>query len=278
MSVLSAYQETVGLSEAVVAGAAGILGTLEDVSPRLLHRPKSETPGVPSHHCPRTAQGGLRAKTSERGRPDTRTYCTLQVPYSVLMSLALVCWVCCWCSWWLVCWAWCWCCWRCVVASTVNLRLDEVLVEGYGPFRSATVYPLRARGLRIVSGLNEDSSGSDSNGAGKTSLVMAPLWALTGSTDSRVPGSTYKGWVWGSGFVGPLGCTLCGRVKAAGAEPVAEAEAEAEAEKTIGRRFFMAPSCSSWVRLSCMPCAVLCWVLLWCAVLCWAVGRGGRAG
>ena len=33
--------------------------------------------------------------------------------------------------------------------------------------------------------MNADESGADSNGAGKTSLVAAPLWALTGEMLSR---------------------------------------------------------------------------------------------
>eukprot|EP00850_Spirogloea_muscicola_P000240 SM000001S04642 [mRNA] locus=s1:1465793:1468555:+ [translate_table: standard] len=39
---------------------------------------------------------------------------------------------------------------------------------------------LARTGIRIVTGMNKDTSGSSSNGAGKTYLVMAPLWALTG--------------------------------------------------------------------------------------------------
>lgn len=46
-------------------------------------------------------------------------------------------------------------------------------------------YPLLARGLRIISGEVHTESGADSNGAGKTSLVTAPLWALTGDTLAR---------------------------------------------------------------------------------------------
>ena len=36
-----------------------------------------------------------------------------------------------------------------------------------------------------MSGHNADDSGSSSNGAGKTSLISAPLWALTGSLMAR---------------------------------------------------------------------------------------------
>jgi hypothetical protein len=53
------------------------------------------------------------------------------------------------------------------------------------PLREATQYQLRDLGLRVVSGRNEDDEGADSNGAGKTALVMAPLWAITGRSDAR---------------------------------------------------------------------------------------------
>ena len=36
-----------------------------------------------------------------------------------------------------------------------------------------------------MTGRNEDDQGSESNGAGKSALVMAPLWALTGKSDAR---------------------------------------------------------------------------------------------
>jgi hypothetical protein len=36
-----------------------------------------------------------------------------------------------------------------------------------------------------VTGCNEDEAAADSNGAGKSALVMAPLWALTGRSDAR---------------------------------------------------------------------------------------------
>ncbi len=47
------------------------------------------------------------------------------------------------------------------------------------------MYPLQGRSLRLVTGRNEDEAAADSNGAGKTALVMAPLWALTGRSDAR---------------------------------------------------------------------------------------------
>lgn len=36
-----------------------------------------------------------------------------------------------------------------------------------------------------VEGGSEVAGGVDSNGAGKTALVMAPLWAITGDVDTR---------------------------------------------------------------------------------------------
>jgi hypothetical protein len=57
-------------------------------------------------------------------------------------------------------------------------------------------YPLRERGARIVVGRTAgmgDSGGGvvagGSNGAGKSALVMAPLWALSGETDARPEGN-----------------------------------------------------------------------------------------
>lgn len=37
----------------------------------------------------------------------------------------------------------------------------------------------------MLTGRNMDDDGSQSNGSGKSSLVMAPLWALTGRSDAR---------------------------------------------------------------------------------------------
>lgn len=46
-------------------------------------------------------------------------------------------------------------------------------------------YSLGDRGLRVISGRNVDDTGADSNGTGKSSLVMAALWCLTGRSDAR---------------------------------------------------------------------------------------------
>jgi hypothetical protein len=42
---------------------------------------------------------------------------------------------------------------------------------------------VQGRGLQVLVGCNLDDEGSDSNGAGKTALAMAPLWVLTGKLD-----------------------------------------------------------------------------------------------
>ena len=55
--------------------------------------------------------------------------------------------------------------------------------------REASTYDLTQRGFCVVTGRNEDDQGSESNGAGKSALVMAPLWALTGKSDARVEAS-----------------------------------------------------------------------------------------
>jgi hypothetical protein len=63
--------------------------------------------------------------------------------------------------------------------EAADVELEYLELEGYGPFRDRVRYRLGARGVRVVSGCNEDDAGADSNGAGKSALVMAPLWALT---------------------------------------------------------------------------------------------------
>ena len=59
--------------------------------------------------------------------------------------------------------------------------------------REGIEYNLGDRGLRVVSGRNADDSGADSNGTGKSSLVMAALWCLTGRSDARTMASSFTG-------------------------------------------------------------------------------------
>jgi hypothetical protein len=44
--------------------------------------------------------------------------------------------------------------------------------------QTRTSYPLASRGLVAITGRNDDDDSSESNGAGKTSLVTALLWAM----------------------------------------------------------------------------------------------------
>ena len=45
-------------------------------------------------------------------------------------------------------------------AVTTNLVLDNITVEGFGPFRDSITYPLKDRGLVLLRGSNRDG-GSD---------------------------------------------------------------------------------------------------------------------
>ncbi|KAG7352086.1 SMC domain containing protein [Nitzschia inconspicua] len=65
-----------------------------------------------------------------------------------------------------------------------DLKLNQIKVHGFGPFRESITYPLYNRGLVLLRGLNSEA-GPDSNGSGKSSLAMATLWALTGTLDAR---------------------------------------------------------------------------------------------
>lgn len=76
--------------------------------------------------------------------------------------------------------------------GSVVLSFKVVEVEGYFSFCGTHRYNLGQRGLVVLTGHVEGASvegdsrtGMDSNGAGKTALVMAPLWALTGDVDAR---------------------------------------------------------------------------------------------
>ncbi|KAL0033719.1 hypothetical protein WJX77_002381 [Trebouxia sp. C0004] len=73
------------------------------------------------------------------------------------------------------------------------VQLDEMELEGYGPFRESCTYDLTNRGFCVITGRNEDDQGAESNGAGKSALVMAPLWALTGKSDARNEGGSGRG-------------------------------------------------------------------------------------
>ncbi|CAI7860884.1 unnamed protein product [Closterium sp. NIES-53] len=76
---------------------------------------------------------------------------------------------------------------RLMHSTSAHVCLDAVHLSGFGPFLAPTSYPLASRGIVLLCGRNEVAGGAagDSNGAGKTSLAMAALWALTGSMDAR---------------------------------------------------------------------------------------------
>ena len=76
----------------------------------------------------------------------------------------------------------------------VSLSFSAVELEGYFSFIEPQRYDLQDRGLVVVTGQIQSAAGeaskpadgaAESNGAGKTALVMAPLWALTGDVDAR---------------------------------------------------------------------------------------------
>ncbi|GJP35138.1 hypothetical protein CLOM_g19653, partial [Closterium sp. NIES-68] len=80
--------------------------------------------------------------------------------------------------------------------STSGERDEAARVSAFGasewlwPLPRPGVLPLASRGIVLLCGRNDDSSGAaaDSNGAGKTSLAMAALWGLTGDMDARPEG------------------------------------------------------------------------------------------
>lgn len=70
----------------------------------------------------------------------------------------------------------------------VSVAFQSVRLRDYGCFRGTTTYPLDRRGVVAVVG-----DGPASNGVGKSTLVMAALWALTGRGDARPVGSVDRG-------------------------------------------------------------------------------------
>ena len=74
-------------------------------------------------------------------------------------------------------------------ASSVDLKLYDVSIRNFGPFREEQRYPLGGRGLVWVRGRVEAQAGGG-NGAGKSSLFSAVLWALTGQLENRPGGES----------------------------------------------------------------------------------------
>lgn len=62
------------------------------------------------------------------------------------------------------------------------MRLAKVTIQRFLSFGEAQEIPLAGRGLVAVLGLNRDSPGADSNGAGKSAVLEAIVWALYGET------------------------------------------------------------------------------------------------
>ena len=66
------------------------------------------------------------------------------------------------------------------------LCLKQRMSSGVGAAAGErVVYSLQGKGARVITGRNLDDDGTQSNASGKSSLVMAPLWALTGRSDAR---------------------------------------------------------------------------------------------
>lgn len=83
-----------------------------------------------------------------------------------------------------------------ISGKDVVIEWEAVTLKGFGSFLDKVTYPLRRRGLVLVTGRYCDEDGAvtgRTNGTGKTTLVMAALWALTGKTDARPDGSVEKG-------------------------------------------------------------------------------------
>ncbi|GAB4817224.1 hypothetical protein N2152v2_004270 [Parachlorella kessleri] len=78
---------------------------------------------------------------------------------------------------------------------STHLSFESLELEGYFSFKDRVAYRLGSRGLVVVTGRVEGplEAGMESNGAGKTALMMAPLWALTGSVDSRSESNVGRG-------------------------------------------------------------------------------------
>jgi DNA repair exonuclease SbcCD ATPase subunit len=62
------------------------------------------------------------------------------------------------------------------------MRFIEVQIQNFLSFGAIQTVPLDRRGLLAVFGQNQDSKGADSNGAGKSTIPEAMVWALYGET------------------------------------------------------------------------------------------------
>lgn len=83
-----------------------------------------------------------------------------------------------------------------ISGKDVVIEWEEVKLKDFGSFWGTCTYPLSKRGLVLLTGKcvdEDDVMSGRTNGTGKTTLVMAALWAVTGRTDARPDGSVEKG-------------------------------------------------------------------------------------
>lgn len=69
-------------------------------------------------------------------------------------------------------------------------HLLQLELHNFGPFRGWHVFRLDAEGITAITGLNLVNPGQRVNGAGKSALLDALLWGLTGATGPRKETST----------------------------------------------------------------------------------------
>lgn len=72
--------------------------------------------------------------------------------------------------------------------KSTQISFEHVEISGFGPFKDPVSYRITGADvprIRVISGENLDDLGSTSNGSGKSSLVMAPIWAFTGRTELK---------------------------------------------------------------------------------------------
>lgn len=62
------------------------------------------------------------------------------------------------------------------------MKLEKLIVQGFGSIRDQVSLPLRDQGLTLILGRNEDAPRAASNGAGKSLLLDALAWGLWGKT------------------------------------------------------------------------------------------------
>lgn len=65
------------------------------------------------------------------------------------------------------------------------MKLNKLVIENFSSVKEATLY-LADKGLVSIEGINEDSAGSNSNGAGKSTIINAILWCNYGDCGKKV--------------------------------------------------------------------------------------------